>query len=172
MMSRLDATQLEDYPFLMTSDPTLERLKQLVGSWMTEATHPKMPGVVVHGTALIEWLEGERFLILRSRTDHPDFPDAISIVGFTERDRADGSTDAQPLHMHYYDSRGVYRDYDTSIDDRAWRWERLAAGFSQRFTGTFADGGATIVGVSQLCEDDRNWHDDLRITYRRSKPAG
>ena len=39
----------------------------------------KMPGVVVHGTAIIEWLKGERFLILRSRNEHPDFPDAISM---------------------------------------------------------------------------------------------
>ena len=152
----------------MTADRTLNSLRRLVGSWITEATHPKMPGVVVHGTAIIEWLEGERFLILRSRNDHPDFPDAISIIGFTDRDRADGPTDKQPLHMHYYDSRGVYRDYDTSIDDSAWHWERMSAGFSQRFTGTFADGGDTIVGISQLCEDDGHWHDDLEITFRRS----
>ena len=29
---------------------------------------------------------GKRFLIIRSRNDHPDFPDAISIIGFTSVD--------------------------------------------------------------------------------------
>jgi len=39
-------------------------------AWATEATHPALPGVVVHGSAIIEWLEGERFLIQRARSDH------------------------------------------------------------------------------------------------------
>ena len=64
-----------------TTEPALQPLNRLVGSWSTEATHPARPGVVVHGTASIEWLEGQRFLIVRSRNDHPDFPDAISISG-------------------------------------------------------------------------------------------
>src|SRR5829696_6619259 len=64
-------------------EPVLQRLNRLVGVWTTEATHPAMPGTVVRGTAIIEWLEGGRFLIHRARTDHPDFPDSISIVGDT-----------------------------------------------------------------------------------------
>src|SRR5262245_18105989 len=60
-----------------------------VRTWTTDATHPALPGVVVHGTAVIEWLEGERFLINRARADHLDFPDSISIVGITVRDRVD-----------------------------------------------------------------------------------
>ena len=59
--------------------------QRLVGEWTTEATHPGVPGTVVHGTARVEWLEGQQFLILRSRSDHPDFPDSISIIGDTER---------------------------------------------------------------------------------------
>lgn len=157
-----------------TADPTLAPLDRLVGTWTTEATHPAMPGVVVHGTAVVEWLEGERFLIHRARTDHPDFPDAISIIGDMERDRVDRAGDraARPpssLRMHYFDSRGVFRDYETRVDDEAWHWWRDVAGFSQRFTGRFADGGDTIVGRSQLREDDVHWTDDLAITYRRQK---
>ena len=52
----------------MAQDP-LARLDRLVGSWITEATHPAMPGVVVHGTVDISWLEGKRFLLHRARTD-------------------------------------------------------------------------------------------------------
>ena len=157
----------------MTSEATLEPLHRLVGTWSTEATHPALPGVLVHGTAHIEWLEGEQFLIHRARTDHPDFPDFISIIGATGRDRVDQSPDDQQagddshLSMHYYDSRGVYRVYQVAIDGTAWRLWRNAAGFSQRFTGTFSDDGDVIAGQWQLCEDDIHWKDDLRISFHR-----
>jgi hypothetical protein len=159
----------------MTSDPALEPLNRLVGTWTTEATHPAIPGVVVNGVTIIEWWEGERFLILRARTDHPEFPDAISIIGFTDRDRVDDpprihSTAAKPpLSMHSFDSRGVFRVLDVDIDDESWRLSREASGFSQRFTGRFTDSGDTIVGRWQLCQDQLRWDDDLEITYRRRR---
>lgn len=154
------------------SKPQLDHLQRLVGAWTTEATHPALPGVVVRGTAVVEWLEGERFLIHRARNDHPDFPDSISIIGYTDRDRVDSARTAGPqsdLTMHYYDSRGVFRTYDARVDHVAWRMERPAPGFSQRFTGTFADDFATIVGLWELSRDDRTWADDLQITYRRER---
>jgi hypothetical protein len=144
-----------------------------VGTWTTAATHPASPGLIVRGTAIIEWLEGERFLILRSRNDHADFPDSISIIGVTDRDRVESApTDDPPasearLSMHYFDSRGVFRVYEASVDDQALRFWRHAPGFSQRFTGTFADRGDTIAGLWQLSADDTTWNDDLQITYRR-----
>ena len=152
----------------------LEGLNRLVGTWATEATHPAMPGVVVHGTTIMEWLEGERFLIIRARTDHADFPDSISIIGFTDTDRAGASADpaagdATDLSMHYFDSRGVFRVYLASVDDAVWRYWRDAPGFSQRFTGTFSSDGDTIAGQSQLSRDDTTWDDDLRIEYRRHR---
>ena len=90
---------------------------------------------VVHSTAVIEWLEGERFLIHRARTHHPDSPDSISIVGITGRDRVDNPWNSGPtlatdsrLCLHYFDVRGVFRVYDVSIDDAAWRLWRDAPG--------------------------------------------
>ncbi len=154
---------------MTTPDPTLKKLAWLVGNWTTEATHPAMPGVTVHGTATIEWLEGEQFLIIRARTDHPQFPDSISIIGFVDRSNAgDGPSGARELKMHYYDSRGVFRDYSASIDDHAWTWWGETREFAQRFTGTRADGGKTIVGLSQMSKDRSHWDDDLAITYRRA----
>jgi hypothetical protein len=157
----------------MTSAGALKALNVLVGTWTTVATHPALPGVVVRGTANVEWLEGERFLIHRASTDHPDFPDSISIIGYTELDRVGDDQSADPpapenapMTMHYFDSRGVFRIYESSIDEKAWRTWRNAPGFSQRFTGTFTDGGDTIVGLSQLRENGQ-WNDDLEITYRR-----
>ena len=160
----------------MTTDPTLHALNRLVGSWTTEATHPAMPGVVVHGTTTIEWLEGARFLILRARTDHPDFPDALSMIGRTDQDRVDEATgalaegaDLSPLRMHYFDSRGVYRICEASIDDTSWQLWRDAPGFSQRFAGVFTTEGDTIIGRWELSRDDVNWADDLKITYHRAE---
>lgn len=157
-----------------TSEPALKPLDRLVGTWTTEATHPASPGLIVRGSVVVEWLEGERFLIHRARTDHPDFPDAISIIGFTGRDRIDKAPDIDtaaagkaPLSMHYFDSRGVFRVYGVSIEDESWRFFRDDPGFSQRFLGTFADGGNTFAGRWQLCEDGSHWNDDLQITYRR-----
>lgn len=155
-----------------TFPPTAPDLARLLGAWVTEATHPIFPGIIVRGTAEGSWLEGERFLLFRARTDHPDFPDSISILGRMGTDRIDAghatsSPIDDPLVMHYYDSRGVFRVFQAGIDATAFRFQRLAPGFSQRFVGTFADGGGTILGLAQLRREDTHWEDDLRITYRR-----
>ena len=158
----------------MTQRP-LEQLNRLLGTWTTEATHPALPDVVVHGTSVMEWLEGECFLIQRSRCDHPDFPDSISVIGSAETDRVDETPPppdpdtGTPLSMHYFDSRGVFRVYLASIDDRMWRLWREAPGFSQRFAGTFSGGGGTIEGLWQLNRDGSAWNDDLQISYRRQR---
>ena len=73
----------------------------------------------------------------------------------------------EKLSLHYYDSRGVFRDYDTSMDDEGWKWWRMAPKLSQRFTGKFTDAN-TISGTFEMCEDDVHWKDDLKITYRRA----
>jgi hypothetical protein len=118
----------------------------------------------------VQWLEGERFLIFRARTDHPDFPDSISIIG-----------DIGGLQMHYFDSRGVHRIYEVRVTDGGWEFARDAAGpdapeigrgappFSQRLTLTFEDDDDTMAGRSKISSDDKTWQDDLQITYRRSQ---
>lgn len=139
-----------------TQDPELEPLNALVGEWTIQATHPAYPGASVAGRASFEWLEGEQFLIQRSRADHPDFPDAIAVIGVTGA-----------LSMHYFDSRGVHRVYEMSLSERVWRIWRDAPGFSQRFTGTVGDHGDTISGLWELSRDGSTWDDDLEIAFRR-----
>ena len=146
----------------MKTEPALEPLRRLVGTWTTEATHRAFPGLVVHGTVEISWLEGERFVIHRARTDHADFPDSISIIGQMERDRVDPARGT-------FDSRGVFREYDVSVTDVEWRIWRDAPGFSQRFTGTLSQAGDSVVGQWDLREDDAEWVKDLAITYRRQR---
>lgn len=158
-----------------STDATLRRFNLLIGEWTTESTHPAVPDTVIHGKASFEWLEGERFLIWRESADHPDFPDAIAIIG-----------DTDGFWVHSFDSRGVYRVMQTRISDEAWEFDLSrdqpsdtafaegSPGFAGRFVGTFEDGGNTIDGRFQVSEDDEHWRDDLMTTYRRvaSSDAG
>ena len=140
--------------------PGLEALDGLVGGWDTEATHPMLPGAVVGGHSVFEWLDGERFLIARSHMDHPDVPDSISVIGDTEG-----------LRMHYFDSRGVSRIYDMSYAHHVWKMSREAAGpdaFGQRFEWSLSSDRNIIDGRSELCHDGETWQEDLLITYRRT----
>ena len=145
----------------MTDRNDLESLgRRLVGAWTSEATHPAVPGIVVPGTASVEWLEGERFLIWRARVDHPDFPDSLSVLG-----------DTDGLRWHYFDSRGVHRLLALTVTDDGWEIARdvpaSASDFSQRLTVRFADEDTTMIGTSQISYDNETWTDDLAITYRR-----
>ena len=134
----------------------LRALDALVGEWTTEASHPAFPSTVVHGHTSFEWLGGERFLIVRARSDHPEFPDSISVIG-----------DTDGLRMHYFDSRGVHRLYEVSASEDTLEFSRDAPGFAQRFIGNFEEGGHRISGLWKLSRDNSTWEDDLQITYRR-----
>ena len=126
-----------------------------------------MPGTLIALSSEIEWLDGEQFLIFRTHYEHPDFPDAISIIG-----------DTDGLRMHYFDSRGVHRLFELTVSADSWAIvmdrrspaRSFASGdapFSQRMTYTFEDGDQQMSVKGQLSYDDVNWADDLEITYRR-----
>jgi len=135
----------------------VKQWQRLVGRWDTEATHRLMPGVVINGNSVFEWLEDQRLLIQRSHYDHPDIPDAVTVTGIL---------DGQPT-MHYFDPRGVHRVFAVEFTGDTWRYWNEAPGFSQRFTGTFSDNGDRIDGGVDLCQDGVTWMHDLAITYRR-----
>jgi hypothetical protein len=129
----------------------------LVGTWTTEATHPLLPGTVVHGRAVFEWLADQQFLTLRSHHEHPDIPDALAVIGIL--DGAPG--------MHYFDPRGVHRVFAVELSAGTWRYWNDTPGFAQRFTGALSSDGQAIVGRGELSRDGVRWDDDLAITYRR-----
>ena len=139
-------------------DPALAPFDALVGAWDTLATHPAFDGVV-RGRTSFEWLEGGQFLVVRSHNEHALFPDAIWVVGAPEA--GDG------LVAEYFDSRGVRRTYAVSLEDGTLRFWRDAAGFDQRFAATLGD--ESFTGQWQLAETPGDWHDDLKVTYRRSR---
>ena len=142
--------------------PDLESLDALVGEWSTTMTHPAFPEEV-SGRSTFEWLSGRHYLIGRSVTDHPDFPDGLTVTG------ADADGEEETLASHYFDSRGVERIYRSSrIEDRVWKMWRDDPEFTQRFTGTLSEDGNTIAGQWEaLSGDGSTWEADLAITYRR-----
>jgi hypothetical protein len=143
----------------MSEESKLQRWDRLIGRWETEGVHPMLPGEAIRGISTFEWLDGQRFVIWRSHCDHPEIPDAITIIGVTNGQ----------LSMHYFDSRGVHRVYAASLDQAAWRFWRdaQAPDLSQRFSGTFSEDGDTITGRGELSKDGTTWEGDLDLNYQR-----
>jgi hypothetical protein len=137
-------------------DPALVPFDALVGTWATEATHPKMDAVVP-GSITFEWVEGGHFLVQRSHNDHDLFPDAISVIGAPEA--------GEGLVMEYFDSRGVRRTYGVSLENGVLRMWRDAPGFDQRFSATLD--AQAFEGQWQVAETPGDWRDDVKVIYRR-----
>jgi hypothetical protein len=104
-----------------------------------------------------ESLEGDHFIIQRSHNDHELFPDAIRVI---RRPEAGGG-----LVMEYFDSRGVRRTYSVSLKDGVLRIWRDHPGFDHRFAATLEPGA--FEGQWQLARTPGEWHDDLKVIYRR-----
>jgi len=137
-------------------DPALEPFDALIGTWATEATH-RLVDAVVPGSVTFEWLEGGHFVIMRARNEHELFPDAISVIGAPE--------DGEGLVLEYFDSRGVRRTYEVSLEDGVLRIWRDHPGFDQRSSAKL--GHDSFEFLHQLAETPGDWKDDLRTTYRR-----
>lgn len=140
-------------------NPVLERLDALAGEWRVEVVHSLMKDTVVHGRVRFEWLDGGHFLIQHSEMDHPDFPNAIAIIGLDDS--------GERCAMHSFDSRGIYRRAQTDVRDGVWTFWGDHPEFSQRFTGRFSDDGARINAFGELSRDGKTWDHDLDITYSK-----
>jgi hypothetical protein len=140
--------------------PALDPFEALIGTWATEGKH-RLIDAVLTGTATYEWLDGEQFVVQHSHADDPRIPDAISVIGPPES--------GEGLVMEYFDSRGVRRTYNVSFADGVLRWWRDAPGFDQRFAATIAPD--EFVGVVELAEAPGEWREDMRVTYRRTRPT-
>jgi hypothetical protein len=139
-------------------DPALDPFDALIGTWATEASHPMFEGVVP-GRMTFEWLQGGHYIVQRMNNDHEMFPDAICVIGAPEG--GDG------LVMEYFDSRGVRRTYGIALDEGVLRIWRDDPEFTQRYSATIGPDG--FAGLWQLAETPGDWHDDLRVVYRRER---
>ncbi|HKO32922.1 MAG TPA: hypothetical protein VJY85_04175 [Candidatus Limnocylindria bacterium] len=113
---------------------SLLRLDALVGEWDTEA-----PAMDARGRTTFEWLDGGGFLIERSVVQRPEFPNSISIIGPTGREGA--------LQQHYFDSRGVARVYEMSLEGGTWTLYRAGPDWPQRYMGRLSEDANTITGA-------------------------
>lgn len=141
-------------------DAALERLDALVGEWTLQAGPPGGPPWPEEARAMLEWMKGRRFLVQRQTIDVPEFPDGVMVIGAgDEPDR---------FRQYYFDSRGVHRIYEMTLAGGVWTlWRDSPDPFPQRFTGTFADDGATIAGRWEKAEDGPMWAIDFELTYRK-----
>ncbi len=135
----------------------MQALEPLVGEWTAEAVMPG-GGDGVRGSMTVEWLEGGGYLIQRSAMEDPVFPRTVAVIG--------PDSSGEKIVQHYFDSRGVARVYDISLEDgvlRLWRDDDWA----QRYVGRFSDDGSTIEGAWERCDDGETWAHDFALTYRR-----
>jgi hypothetical protein len=142
-----------------TAEDALRRLEPLVGEWTLVAVGPdgeRWPG---EAWATFEWHPSGAHLVQRSSTDLSTAPDTVSIIGC---DAANGT-----YYQLYSDNRGVCRVYEMSITETEWRLWREGLPFSQRFAGTFADGGRTIAGRWENDLDGTGYKTDFDLTYHR-----
>ena len=143
-----------------------EQLNQFVGEWTMEAVFPEPPpemGVDMKGRVDFQWMPGEKFLIERWEVPDP-VPNGIAVIGF---DEGRGT-----YLQHYFDSRGVARVYEMTVEEGVWRLSRTEPDFSplefsQRFTGKFSDDGHTIDGRWEICRHGSNWEVDFDLIYRK-----
>ncbi|MBA3823789.1 MAG: hypothetical protein H0X24_07785 [Ktedonobacterales bacterium] len=143
-------------------NPKLEPLRVLVGEWNMIGTHRLVPNTTLHGHTSFSWFEGGAFLLMRSEIgEDVGIPSNIAIFGSDDV--------ADTYSMLYFDARGVSRKFEVTLQGNTWHHWRNAPGFSQRFTGTFADDEQTIIGLWELSEDDVTWQRDLELTYTRLK---
>ena len=109
------------------------------------------------GHTTFEWLEGRFFLTQRFVNEHPAAPSGIAIIG--------ASTYPTIFEQRYYDSRGVTRVYQMSLDGEVWKVWREAPGFRQRYTGEISEDSTTIKGAWEGSADGREWKHDFGLTY-------
>jgi hypothetical protein len=141
------------------TNPIVKRLEPFVGTWNIEIVLPTNPPTTVQAQAAFQWIEDGAFLLQRSQAERPDFPKGISIVG------ADDTNETYT--MLYFDSRGVSRIYQMSVNDGVWKIWRNAPGFSQRFEGKFSADGKTITSRWEKSTDGTTWELDFNGTYRK-----
>lgn len=135
----------------------LAPFNSLLGTWVTEATHPAVDAVVA-GTVTFTLLEGDHFLLVRTSNEHESFPDSLGVIGAPEGGGG--------LVMEYFDSRGVRRTYGVSLAGGVLRFWRDASGFDQRFSATIRRN--SFDGLWQVAPTSGAWQDDLRVIYRRT----
>ena len=140
-------------------NPALGNLDILIGEWDIVVSLPLDPAAEIRGRASFEWIENRTFLLYKSRIERAEFPQTVSIIGPDDA--------ARTYSMLYFDSRGVSRIYEMSLEDGVWKLWRKFPGFFQRFAGSFSNDLNTITGGWEKSSDGSNWEHDFGLAYQR-----
>ncbi|MGH2985038.1 MAG: hypothetical protein ACRDK5_12445 [Solirubrobacterales bacterium] len=144
----------------MAQDDSLADLEVFVGEWSMAASPPGGPPWPGEGRVTFEWMEGGGFLVERWTVEMPEAPNGVALIGTGD---SPGS-----YRQHYFDSRGVHRVYEMSLEGGTWKlWRDEPDFFPQRFTGTISEEGKTIAGRWEIAEDRENFETDFDLTYTR-----
>jgi len=147
----------------------LDDLEVLVGEWAMEAGPPDGPPWPGEGRLSFDWIEGGGFLVQRWTIDLPEAPNGLALIGVGDSPVPVGEDDpGDGYRQHYFDSRGVHRVYEMSLEGRTWKLWRDGPGFvPQRFTGEISEDGKTIAGRWEIAEDGENFETDFDLTYTK-----
>jgi hypothetical protein len=138
-------------------------LGRVIGSWEFEAfVDGRSMG---RGRATFEWIENGAFVVERTDAEWIDPGWAENAPKTTQAVIGWDDSTGEIVQL-YADSRGVFRIYRGTLTDEAWRLERAAPGFHQRFVGTFRDDGRVIDGRWESSAEGTAWELDFPIIYR------
>jgi hypothetical protein len=139
---------------------SLDAFEALIGDWTIEIDWPGQ-AEPIRGATSFAWLEGGGYVVQRSTTEHPKFPNGISVIG-------PSADDPDRIVQHYFDSRGVARIYDISLEDGVLRiWRDDDPGFAQRYAGRLSADGRTITSTWENCRDGVTWEHDFAGTHTK-----
>ena len=138
-----------------TPHPSIARLEPLIGRWRIGE-----PGA--GGDVEFAWLGDNAFVVQRWRSDPPEFPDGIALIG--------PAAGGDGFVQHYFDTRGVERRYEMSLRRRrvapVARRRRLRPAVRR----PFSPDGSTIEGAWEIAMDRTTFEHDFDLTYTRVAP--
>lgn len=146
--------------------PGQAELEPFIGDWTIEIDFPGHDAIDTGATASFAWLPGGWFIVERWAIAAPEFPDGIAVIGW--------DNGRNTLLQHYFDSRGVARVYEMSVEGGIWKLTRTKPDFSplefsQRYTGEFSDDGRTIAGMWEIKEPGKDWELDFHLSYKKQR---
>lgn len=141
----------------MFDNPRLADLAPIVGEWQMELSNAAFlpdPQHTVRGRVVISWIEDGGLIAMRQGGD------ATWVIG--RDDKSDEYT------VLYYDSRGVSRVYQMTLENRVWRIWRNNPEFSQRYEGRISDDYNTIISHwAKSTDDGETWNHDFDMKFIR-----
>lgn len=145
-------------------EEALKRLEFLIGKWEVEVIPPQIQTNSFFGQTTFDWMEKEKFIVQRTLMNQPEFPSSTIIYDY---DFYTGE-----YLQHYFDSRGVTRLYNMSLEDAVWKLWRDTSDFSplefsQRFFGEINESRNTIYSYWEKSDDGLNWDHDFELVYRK-----